>query len=76
LKERLNTIDKIYLAQEELLLFAKTNQQKYDDLIMFQKRSGKPITEFAIGSYVFVEYPASRYSSAPTKFHSKWRGPL
>jgi hypothetical protein len=75
LKERLNSIDKIYIAQEELLMFAKTNQQKYDDL-MFQKRSGKPITEFAIGSYVFVEYPASRYSSAPTKFHSKWRGPL
>jgi transposase InsO family protein len=72
---RVNNLEQLYTAQEELLQFAKDNQINYDNHNI-AKRSGNNITEYDVGSYVFVEYPAARYSSAPTKFHSKWRGPL
>jgi hypothetical protein len=71
-----NTLEKTYKAQEEIIAFAQRNQIKYD-AHMKEKRGRKTITEFAEGSFVFIQYPSIKYTTlAPTKFHSRWRGPL
>jgi hypothetical protein len=49
--------------------------QKEQDQFHIAQRGGKEITEFPINSYVLVQYENDEHM-APSKLHTKWRGPL
>jgi hypothetical protein len=58
--------------QDEVMTKARDIFTKSDDLHMASFQKLKP-TEFPHGSHVLVKY---RQGSAPTRLHTKWRGPL
>ena len=58
--------------QDEVMAKARDIFKRSDDLHMASFPKLKP-TEFLHGSYVLVKY---REGSAPTRLHTKWRGPL